>query len=65
MQTKRRHRGALTKQSSKAVLVYFPKHQIPLIDHAVDIADTDRSKFIRGAVRAALDRLNVSTPADA
>jgi len=59
MQTKQRHRGALSKSSSKAVLVYFPKHQMPLIDEAVNITDTDRSKFIRGAVRQALDRLSL------
>ena len=61
MQTKQRHRGALSKSSSKAVLVYFPKHQIPLIDRAVDLTDTDRSKFIRSAVRQALDGLSIST----
>ena len=63
MQTKQRHRGALSKSSSKAVLVYFPKHQIPLIDQAVIITDTDRSKFIRAAVRQALDRLSISAHA--
>ncbi len=63
MQKKQRHRGALSKSSSKAVLVYFPKNQMPLIDRAVDITDTDRSKFIRSAVRQALDRLSLTATA--
>ena len=63
MQMKQRHRGALSKSNSKAVLVYFPKHQMPLIDRAVNITDTDRSKFIRSAVRQALDRLSLVSPA--
>ena len=60
MKTKTRHRGAVSKDTSKAVLVYFPKHHIPAIDRAVDLTDSDRSKFIRAAVRSALDRLNIS-----
>lgn len=47
-------RGTVTKRDSKAVLVYFPTEIIPLIDQAVEQQDSDRSKFIRNAVREKL-----------
>jgi metal-responsive CopG/Arc/MetJ family transcriptional regulator len=47
-------RGAIQKSKSKAVLVFFPNEIMPLIDHAVVDQDTDRSKFIRNAVREKL-----------
>lgn len=51
---KPQRRGAVTKSESRAVIVYFPKTIIPLIDEAVRLRDTDRSKFIRSAVREKL-----------
>ena len=47
-------RGTITKRAAKAVLVYFPHEIIPLIDQAVEQQDSDRSKFIRNAVREKL-----------
>ncbi len=41
---------------SKAILVYFPNELIPLIDEAVNLTDSDRSKFIRNSVRRELER---------
>lgn len=57
-----RPRGAVTKDKaySKAILVYFPKKLIPLIDRAVHMTDSDRSKFIRNSVRSELNNLNIS-----
>lgn len=51
---KTQRRGAVTKSESKQIIVYFPKAIMPLIDRAVDMADTDRSKYIRSAVREKL-----------
>jgi metal-responsive CopG/Arc/MetJ family transcriptional regulator len=58
--TRTAKRGALTKEDSKAVLIYFPKDLIPLIDRAVQLTDTDRSKFIRASVRDHLRRIKVA-----
>lgn len=41
---------AVTK-ADKPVIVYFPKAQVDAIDSAARAEDTDRSKFIRRAVR--------------
>lgn len=55
-----RKRGAVTKDKCKAILVYFPKELIPLIDRAVSMTDSDRSKFIRNSVRRELIKLDVA-----
>lgn len=62
MTKQRRPRGAVSKDKaeSKAILVYFPKQLIPLIDQAVDLTDSDRSKFIRNSVRRHLDSLQIA-----
>lgn len=52
-------RGAVRKATSKLVLVWFPDSILPLIDDAVRKLDTDRSKFIRNAVREAMARAGV------
>lgn len=59
---KRISRGAVSKdkRSSKAVLIYFPHQMIPLIDQAIQITDSDRSKFIRNAVRRELRALQAA-----
>lgn len=54
------NRGSVRKETSKAVLVYFPKEVIPFLDMGVKACDLDRSKFIRAAVREKLSRLKVS-----
>lgn len=66
MSAKPRHRGAISKHKneSKPVLVYFPRELIPLIDQAVQLTDSDRSKFIRQSVRRELSNLQL-TPAAA
>lgn len=50
------HRGSITKQRSALIGVWVPKAVIPLLDEAVRAEDTDRSKFIRAAIREKLQR---------
>ncbi|HEY8965627.1 MAG TPA: ribbon-helix-helix domain-containing protein [Candidatus Methylacidiphilales bacterium] len=40
----------------KAVLVYFPEEMVRWIDSAARTEDTDRSKFVRKAVRDFLEK---------
>lgn len=49
------------KVEARGVLTYFPESIVRIIDHAVSIEDTDRSKFIRAACREKLQRLGVHT----
>lgn len=60
MKTRTAKRGALTKDDAKAVLIYFPKSIMPLIDRAVIMTDSDRSKFIRASVREHIRRLKIA-----
>lgn len=60
MKTRTAKRGALTKDQAKPVLIYFPKAIMPLIDRAVVMTDSDRSKFIRASVRESLNRLKIA-----
>lgn len=64
MKRKHRQRGAVSKDRSmsKAILVYFPNELIPLIDEAVNLTDSDRSKFIRNSVRRELERSGLGAP---
>jgi len=63
MSTTKRPRGGVTKDKSlsKAILVYFPKELLPLIDAGVRMTDSDRSKFIRNSVREKLSSLGATT----
>ncbi len=53
-------RGSIKKTNSKLINVWFPDEVLPLIDVAVRVADSDRSKFIRNAVREKMDRMNIA-----
>ena len=54
----RRARGAVHKgPNAKAILVWFPQDVVAALDSAVVAQDTDRSKFIRRAVRTHLASL--------
>lgn len=50
-------RGCVTKDESRLINVWVPIILIPAIDEAVRVTDTDRSKFIRAAVREKIERL--------
>jgi metal-responsive CopG/Arc/MetJ family transcriptional regulator len=47
-------RGAVSKSQCKLVGIWFPLELLPVIDDAVQREDTDRSKFVRNAVREKL-----------
>jgi metal-responsive CopG/Arc/MetJ family transcriptional regulator len=49
-------RGAVQKKRARAVMVWFPIPLLAGVDSAVQIVDTDRSKFIRQAVREKVNR---------
>lgn len=54
-----RARGAVHKgTNAKPILVWFPREVVAALDEAVISQDTDRSKFIRRAVRSHLASLD-------
>jgi metal-responsive CopG/Arc/MetJ family transcriptional regulator len=55
-------RGAVNKTESRLVNVWVPREMLPLIDLAVRTEDSDRSKFIRRAIRDKLFRLGICAP---
>lgn len=55
----KRPRGAITKDRAKAVVVYFPEEIMPMLDETVRALDTDRSKFIRRAVRELMESATI------
>lgn len=60
MQVKPQAKRAVTKDD-KPVLVYFPKPVVDAVDMAVLSEDTDRSKWIRKAIREALQRRGIAS----
>lgn len=48
------NRGAIKKSESRMLTVWVPEPLLPLIDQGVRKLDTDRSKFIRNAIREKL-----------
>ena len=48
--------GRMTKCECKTILLLVPKVMMPGIDLAVRIEDSDRSKFIRNAIREKLQK---------
>lgn len=59
MSRRKTKRGAVSKDTARPVLIYFPEDVVQVMDDAVRLTDTDRSKFIRHAVRERLARLNL------
>ena len=56
MANKKKQRAGVSKKDGKAVLIYFPASLVESLDKIVIKQDTDRSKFIRNAVRKAMSR---------
>lgn len=52
-------RGSVTKDESKLLTVWVPTELFPLLDDGVKIEDSDRSKFVRNAIREKLARMNL------
>lgn len=53
-------RGAILKDESKMLTVWVPQELFPLIDEGVRREDSDRSKFVRNAIREKLARSGLS-----
>lgn len=53
------NRGAVKKDESKLLTVWVPQELFPLLDQGVAIEDSDRSKFVRNAIREKLARAGV------
>lgn len=51
-----------TKNTKRLVAVIFPTEVLPHLDRAVRKSDSDRSKFIRTAVREKMARVGVVVP---
>lgn len=57
MKATKHQRGAVRRETAKPVLILFPNELLAGIDQAVFLLDTDRSKFVRNAVRHQLGQL--------
>ncbi len=53
-------RGSVSKSSARLLNLWVPDHFFPLIDEGVRLTDSDRSKFVRSAIREKLFRLGVN-----
>ena len=53
-------RGAVNKRDSKMLTVWVPEELFPYIDVGVALCDSDRSKFVRTAIREKLERHGVA-----
>jgi len=52
--------GAVKRQGSKLLAVWVSKSFLPRLDEGVKKEDSDRSKFIRNAIREKLARHGIS-----
>lgn len=55
-------RGFVSKKSSRLVNLYVPEVLLPALDRGVAKEDSDRSKFIRNAIREKLNRAGIEVP---
>lgn len=51
MSTKPHRRGAVRKETARLIAVWVPKEMDAALNTAVQQLDTDRSKFVREAIR--------------
>lgn len=58
-------RSSYKIEESRLVTVWFPRAVLPRIDKALRRLDTDRSKFIRQAVREKMERAGVKVEEEA
>jgi len=58
-------RRPVKRRGSKLLSVWVPKVLVPLLDEGVHKEDSDRSKFIRNAIREKLSRDGVLKNQDA
>lgn len=55
-------RGAIQKQTSRLLTLWVPEALFPVLDQGVQLEDSDRSKFIRNAIREKCQRIGVPMP---
>jgi len=55
-------RGAVKKADSTLINFYAPDRLVEMVEQAVVELDTDKSKFIRGAIREKLIRHRIKPP---
>jgi hypothetical protein len=55
-------RGSVKASSSEMVALWVPRPLVEALDCAVHIEDTDRSKFIRRALRRRIKELGIPLP---
>lgn len=58
----RMKRGAVRKREARVVNLWCPPEVIQVLDAGVQIEDSDRSKFIRNAIREKARRLGILMP---
>lgn len=58
-------RGSVTKLKSQLVTVWVPRHIAASLDEAVRLEDSDRSKFIRRALRERLKTIGIPVAEEA
>ena len=58
-------RGAVQKDESTLLTVWVPRPYFPLIERGVRKTDTDRSKFVRAAIREKLARHGIQMTEEA
>lgn len=56
------NRGRTKKVECKLLNFYMQEEMFPSLDAAVRKLDTDRSKFIRAAIREKIENAGVATP---
>ena len=57
-------RDTVKRKGKKQILVWVPEHMIPAMKKAVALnEDSDRSKFVRGAIRKELSRHGIKMEA--
>lgn len=59
---KTQKRGALTRRNATPVSIPLPRNWVPHIQSAVTHLDTDRSKFVRAAIKEKLRSMNIVVP---
>lgn len=58
-------RGVVKKKEARIVNLWCPPEVILVLDQGVHAEDSDRSKFIRNAIREKARRLGIKIPSEA
>jgi hypothetical protein len=58
-------RGMVSKSRARLINIWLPLELVPEIDRAIQVEDSDRSKFIRNAIREKISRVNFAKTPEA